>query len=160
MYEKAGKNQSLISGFFSLTPDEGTTYFYPYPNTMEVLPWRAHYGAGEYDAVDFGWTPPKAGHYKASFTGRIRASSSAYPALNLNYHVKDENDTNLGSIGCITVPSGMSTSYCVHAEFFFNVTDPAKKVYFSGYNAGGYPTLSGHLVYVNDASLTYEYLGE
>ena len=136
------------------------SYFYPYPDTTEVLPWRAHYGAGEYDTADFGWTPPKAGYYKASFTGRIRASSSAYPALTLNYHVGDPDNTNLGSIGCIYVPSGMSSSYCIHAEFFFHVIDPTKKVYFRGYNAADYPTLSGHLVYVNDASLTYEYIGE
>lgn len=125
-----------------------------------MLPWSNHYGAGEYDTADFGWTPPKAGQYKASFTARVRAASTAYPASNLNYHVGDGDNTNLGSIGAIYVPSGMSSSYCIHAEFFFHVTDPTKKVYFRGYNATGYPATSNDIIYVNDANLTYEYLGE
>jgi len=78
----------------------------------------------------------------------------------LNFHVGDGDNTNMGSIGCIYVPSGMSSYYCIHAEFFFHVTDPTKKVYFRGYNPSDYPTMSYYLVYVNDASLTYEYLGE
>lgn len=54
----------------------------------------------------------------------------------------------------------MSSSYCIHAEFFFHVTDPTKKVYFRGYNAIGYSALGGHIIYVNDANLTYEFIGE
>ena len=73
----------------------------------------------------------------------------------------DEENTNLGSIGSLYVPSGVTdTGYCVHAEFFFHVTDPTKGAYFSCYSASGYSSPGGHVVLVNDASLTYEFISE
>lgn len=59
------------------------------------------------------------------------------------------------------MPSGVTTSgLCIHAEFFFHVTDPTKKVYFRGYQTGDYPTMGGNIIYVSDASLTYEFISE
>lgn len=152
--------KNIIAGFFNLTPDSEKNYFYPYPDITEILSWKTHYGAGTYDINDFGWIPPKTGRYKASFTGRFRAASTAYPQIYLNFHVVNESNINIGSIGSIYVPAGINNSYCVHAEFFFNINDPTKKVYFRGYNGGEYPTMGAYILYVNDANLTYEYIGK
>ena len=158
MYNKSEK--SIIAGFFTLTPTDGKDYFYPASDPIKILPWRNHYGAGTYDTNDFGWIPPKAGYYKASLTGRVRYPATNYPQFNLNFHVAIEGNVNIGSIGSIYVPAGIKDSYCVHAEFFFHVDDPTKKIYFRGYNGGNYPTMAGYIMYVNDANLTYEFIGE
>ena len=158
MYNKSEK--SIIAGFFNLIPDSGYSYFYPYPDVTEIFPWGNHYGAGTYDTNDFGWIPPKTGYYKASFTGRARSAATDYKQFYLNFHVAIEENVNIGSIGSIYVPAGISNSYCVHAEFFFHVNDPTKKIYFRGYNSGNYPTMGKYIIYVNDANLTYEFIGE
>ena len=158
MYNKSEK--SIIAGFFNLTPTSGKDYFYP-SDATKILPWGNHYGAGTYDTNDFGWTPPKIGYYKASFTGRVRYPATNYPQFNLNFHVAIEGNVNIGSIGSIYVPAGIKDSYCIHTEFFFHINDPTKKIYFRGYNnAGNYPTMAGYIMYVDDANLTYEFIGE
>lgn len=158
MYNKSEK--SIIAGFFSLTPNNDETYFYPASDTLKILPWRQHFGAGTYDTNDFGWTPPKAGYYKASFTGRARSAATDYPQFYLNFHVAIKEDVNIGSIGSIYVPAGVDNSCCVHAEFFFHVDDPTKKIYFRGYTNDEYPPMGNYIIYVDDASLTYEFIGE
>lgn len=159
MYNKSEK--SIIAGFFNLIPDSGQPYFYPASDLTKILPWETHHGAGTYDINDFGWIPPKAGYYKASFTGRVRAASTSYPQFYLNFHVSIEEDVNIGSIGSIYVPAGIDKSYCVHAEFFFYVNNPTKKIYFRGYtNNNNYPTMGNYIIYVDDANLTYEFIGE
>lgn len=158
MYNKSEK--SIIAGFFNLTPNDGEDYFYPASDVIKILPWKNHYGSGTYDTNNFGWIPPKTGYYKASFTGRVRYAATSYQQFYLNFHVATEENVNIGSIGSIYVPSGINSSYCVHAEFFFHVDDPTKKIYFRGYNASGYPTMGNYIIYVNDANLTYEFIGE
>lgn len=67
----------------------------------------------------------------------------------------------MGSIGAIYVPAGITDSYCIHAEFFFHINDTTKKVYFRGYNTEGeYPTMGHYIIYVDDVSLTYEFIGK
>lgn len=67
----------------------------------------------------------------------------------------------MGSIGAIYVPAGITDSYCIHAEFLFHINDTTKKVYFRGYNTEGeYPALGHYILYVDDANLTYEFIGE
>lgn len=162
MYNKSEK--SIIAGFFGLVPNGGENFFYPASDPIKILPWGNHYGAGTYDTNDFGWTPPKTGYYKASFTGRVRSAATDYQQFYLNFHVAIEEDINIGSIGSIYVPAGIDNSYCVHAEFFFHVSDPTKKIYFRGYNPinhpTNYPTIGNYIIYVNDASLTYEFIGK
>lgn len=67
----------------------------------------------------------------------------------------------MGSIGAIYVPAGITNSYCIHAEFLFHISDTTKKVYFRGYETNDeYPTLGHYILYVDDANLTYEFIGE
>lgn len=158
MYNKSEK--SIIAGFFNLAPTDQEDFFYPASDVIKIFPWRDHYGAGTYDTNDFGWIPPKAGYYKASFTGRARNAATSYDQFYLNFHVAIDENVNIGSIGSIYVPAGINSSYCVHAEFFFHVGDPTKKIYFRGYNVDNYPTMGNFIIYVNDANLTYEFIGE